>query len=97
MDADRIERHPEDQLEPRLAALLAYARKLTAEPHGCSPDDVISLREAGAADEEIHAAVQVAAYFCYMNRVASGLGVELEPEHREDSRKGPEERSDDDG
>jgi alkylhydroperoxidase family enzyme len=97
LDADRIERHPEKQLEPRFAALLDYARKLTAQPHGCTPGDVSSLRESGATDEEIHAAVQVTAYFCYINRIASGLGVELEPEHREDDRREPHGRSDDDG
>jgi uncharacterized protein YciW len=96
LDADRIERHPEQHLEPRLAALLGYARKLAAEPHACSREDVDGLREAGSSDEEIHVAVQVAAYFCYMNRVASGLGVELEPEHRAEDTRGSE-RSDDDG
>lgn len=38
-----------------------------------------SLREAGANDLEIHATVQVAAYFNYINRVADALGVDLDP------------------
>ena len=37
---------------------------------------------AGASDVEIHATVQVAAYFNYINRVADALGVDLEPEMR---------------
>ncbi|MCA8941834.1 MAG: hypothetical protein KDB80_04675 [Planctomycetes bacterium] len=68
-------------LEPRLAALLDYARKLTTSPSSCRREDVQSLRDAGATDSEIHALVQVAAYFNYINRVADALGVDAEPEH----------------
>jgi alkylhydroperoxidase family enzyme len=49
-------------------------------PAACCREDVDALREAGANDEEIHATVQVAAYFNYINRVADALGVDLEPE-----------------
>lgn len=38
-----------------------------------------ACRRAGATDAMIHAAVQTAAYFCYINRVADGLGVDLDP------------------
>jgi alkylhydroperoxidase family enzyme len=41
---------------------------------------VSALRNAGLSDAEIHDGVQVAAYFNYINRVADGLGVDLEPE-----------------
>lgn len=64
-------------------ALLAYAEKLTLEPSQCRRADVEALRAAGATDEEIHATVQVAAYFNYINRVADALGVDLEPEMHE--------------
>ena len=40
--------------------------------------DVGALRAAGLSDRAIHDAVQVGAYFSYINRVAQGLGVELE-------------------
>jgi alkylhydroperoxidase family enzyme len=53
---------------------------LTLTPAQCCRDDVDQLRSAGATDEEISATVQVAAYFNYINRVADGLGVDLEPE-----------------
>ena len=85
MDADALERDPDDQLDRTKRALLGYARKLARDPHGCRRQDVEGLRNAGATDEQIHAAVQVAAYFCYINRIASGLGVELEPEHRDEA------------
>ena len=40
--------------------------------------DVEDLRTAGFDDRAIHDACQVVAYFNYVNRVADGLGVELE-------------------
>jgi uncharacterized protein YciW len=45
-----------------------------------TPDDVQALRDAGFSDRAIHDAAQVCAYFNYINRVADGLGVDLEPE-----------------
>lgn len=39
-----------------------------------------ALRGAGYDDRAIHDAAQVVAYFSYINRVADGLGVDLEPE-----------------
>ncbi len=43
-------------------------------------EDVLALREQGWSDLEIHDACQVGAYFNYVNRLADGLGVDLEPE-----------------
>ena len=67
-------------LDDKHRALIAYARKLTETPADCCEADVVALRERGASDEEIHATVQVASYFNYINRVADALGVDLEPE-----------------
>jgi alkylhydroperoxidase family enzyme len=39
---------------------------------------VQALRSAGLSDEEILHATQVTAYFNFVNRMAHGLGVELE-------------------
>lgn len=71
---------PTAGLSPAQAALLAYATKLTRTPSACARADVVALRAAGASDLEIHATVQVAAYFNYINRVADALGVDPEPE-----------------
>ena len=41
-------------------------------------DDVGALRTVGLDDGQILDVCQVAAYFNYVNRLADGLGVELE-------------------
>ena len=70
------------QTTARERALLAYALRLTREPAAMSRRDVEALRSAGLDDGEILDANQVTAYFAYANRVADGLGIELEPWHR---------------
>ena len=69
-----------EALPPPFAALLSYVDKLTRTPAACRKADVDALRTAGANDQQIHATVQVAAYFNYINRVADALGVDFEPE-----------------
>jgi alkylhydroperoxidase family enzyme len=60
-------------------ALCEYAVRLTRDPSriGGGAD---ALRAAGVTDAEIHDAIQVIAYFNYINRVAEGVGVENEPD-----------------
>lgn len=70
-------------LEPRVRALCDYAVKLTVEPAAVGAQDAERLRSAGWSDEAIHDAVQVIAYFNYINRVAEGVGVPGEPEWEE--------------
>jgi alkylhydroperoxidase family enzyme len=38
-----------------------------------------ALRDVGLDDRAIHDACIVIAYFAFVNRIADGLGVELEP------------------
>jgi len=76
-----LERDPlATPLEGRQRALVAYALKLTQSPHSVSEDDINLLRRAGLSDAAIHDAAAAAAYFNFVNRMASGLGVELEVE-----------------
>jgi len=57
---------------------VAYAVALTRDPAGPSVPRIAGLRIAGFQDESILAATQITAYFNFVNRIAHGLGVELE-------------------
>ncbi len=61
-------------------AILNYASKLTKQPASISETDVTDFRTKHAElnDHMLHDIVQVASYFNYVNRLADGLGVELE-------------------
>lgn len=69
-----------DELDARMAALCSYAVKLTLHPDRMSKEDIHALRDRGLDDQAIVDANQVASYFNYVNRVADGLGIELEEE-----------------
>lgn len=60
------------------AAMLTYAIKLTQTPAAVRNEDVAALREAGFDDRAIHDICAVVAYYAFVNRIADGLGVELE-------------------
>ena len=66
--------------DSRLAAILAYARKLTLEPAAMVKADVAALREAGLGDAEIFEVNQIAANFAYWARMLNGLGVTADGE-----------------
>jgi uncharacterized peroxidase-related enzyme len=59
--------------------MLDYADKLTRTPAAVKPEDVEALRRAGFSDADILHIAEVVAYYAYVNRIADGLGVELEP------------------
>lgn len=67
-----------DELPDRTGALCAYALKLTVMPSSVTERDLWPLRNLGLTDRDIVDANQVVAYFNYVNRIAEGLGVELE-------------------
>jgi uncharacterized peroxidase-related enzyme len=66
-------------ITPAERVLLDYAVKLTREPWNMRREDVERLRSAGWSDAAILDLVIVAAYYSFVNRIAEGLGVELEP------------------
>ncbi len=66
-------------LTPRARALVDYAVRLTRSPGTTNEEDLGALRDAGLSDRAIHDAACVIAYYNFVNRTASGLGVELEP------------------
>jgi len=68
----------ECSLRPAVRALLTFTEKMTLTPAEMAREDIAGLRDAGWSDRAVHDAVQVIAYFCYINRVVDALGVELQ-------------------
>ena len=58
--------------------MLGYAVKLSLEPWNMEEADVQELRDAGFSNTGILDIVHVTGYYAYVNRLADGLGVELE-------------------
>lgn len=59
-------------------AMLDYAVKLTRSPHSIVQSDIEGLRALGFEDRAVLDICQVTSYYNYVNRLADGLGVELE-------------------
>jgi uncharacterized peroxidase-related enzyme len=66
-------------LDSRRTAILEYATKLTVSPATVTPGDVAALKAVGCRDRDILDLCEVIAYYAYVNRIANGLGVEVEP------------------
>ncbi len=60
-------------------AMLDYAVKLTQTPWEMTKMDVEKLQEEGFSDAAILDINQITGYYNFVNRLADGLGVELEP------------------
>ena len=69
-------------------AMLNYAEKLTIRPWDMVQADVVTLRESGFSDAAILDINQVTGYYAFVNRLADGLGVELEGFWNEESEDG---------
>jgi len=65
-------------LGARRDAMLRYATKLTEAPATVTSADIDDMRSAGLSDRDILDVCEVTAYYAYVNRIADGLGVELE-------------------
>ena len=63
--------------------MLAYAAKLTRAPADVGEADVQALRNAGFDETAILDICQVTSYYNYVNRLADGLGVQLEAKWEE--------------
>jgi len=60
--------------------MLEYAVKLTKTPSAVSQNDIDILRQCGFSDEDILSINLIISYFNFVNRIASGLGVEFTPD-----------------
>ena len=81
-DREKVEGIKEDYTRAGLSSAtrkaLDYAVKLTCNPKDVGEEDLNSLREEGFDDREILDICQIVSYFNFVNRMAEGLGVELE-------------------
>lgn len=76
---DAIERdHRQAPISAADREMLDYAVRLTKEPGDVEEGHVEALRDAGFDDRQILDIAQVAAYYNFVNRIALGLGVEVE-------------------
>jgi len=66
------------ELEAADHALVRYALKLTRTPAAVAAADIEELRRVGFDDRAIHDLCAIVAYFAFVNRIADGLGVEME-------------------
>lgn len=60
--------------------LLEFALKLAREPAASAKAEIDVLRNAAWSDGAILDATLIISYFAFVNRIAKGLGVELEGE-----------------
>ena len=65
-------------------AMLDYATKLTKTPADLTENDIKKLRAEGFDDRGIHDICVITSYFAFVNRIADGLGVELEERFTKD-------------
>lgn len=84
-DPDRVDQMADDYtavdgLDAKLRAACDVAALLTRTPDAMSKTRVDGLREAGWTDRSILDIVLITAYFNFVNRIATGLGVEVTPD-----------------
>lgn len=70
--------HDAARLDRADRAMLEYVIKLTRAPSSIGTEDVDELRTRGFDDRAVHDICAIAAYYAFVNRIADGLGVELE-------------------
>lgn len=79
-DRERVDRLIRDyrtaDLTAQQLAMANYARRLTSAPASVSESDVSELRATGFSDRQILDVNLIVSYFNFVNRIATGLGVE---------------------
>ncbi len=84
-DDDRVEQMSTDytalnDLDEKLRAACDVAATLTRSPDAMTEADVERLRNVGWSDRSILDIVLITAYFNFVNRIATGLGVDVTAE-----------------
>ena len=65
-------------LKDRQKAMLRYAAKLTRTPDAIESADIEGLKRLGFKDADVLGLAECVAYYAYANRLANGLGIDLE-------------------
>ncbi|MBM3485026.1 MAG: peroxidase [Alphaproteobacteria bacterium] len=74
---DALWEKPEpDGFGPKMRPILAYARTLTRAPASATQADANAIYAAGWDEQTFFQAVNIAAYFNFMNRLLNGTGVD---------------------
>ena len=63
-------------LSDRQHGMLVYVRELTVSPGDVLHEDIEAMRKNGFTDEDILDINLITSYFCFVNRIVLGLGVE---------------------
>jgi uncharacterized peroxidase-related enzyme len=66
-------------LEPQDRAMIDFALRLTREPSSVNQQEVELLKQQGFSEEQVVDIVLITCTFNFMDRLADGLGVELDP------------------
>lgn len=64
-------------LSPKMKALLTIASMVRESGKSVTPEAILTAKEEGATDVEIHDTVLIAALFCLYNRYVDGLATAL--------------------
>ena len=70
--------------------MLDYVEKLTLKPWEMNESDVVALRDRGFSDSAILDINQVTGYYAFANRLADGLGIEIEAIHKDEDAESAE-------
>ena len=70
--------HDSADFDDETLAIVEFVEKLTREPSEMTEGDVQKLRQVELEDKQILSVVLIASMFAFMNRLADGLGVEIE-------------------
>ena len=65
-------------LDQETLVIVEYVEKLTVRPSEMTEEDVQTLRKVGLSDHQVLSIVMITAMFAFMNRLADGLGVQIE-------------------
>ncbi len=75
--ADALAEDNPGEFTDRENVMISYAKKLTTAPMEMTEQDIVTMRGAGLDDRAILDLTQCVGYFCYVNRIVTGLGVKL--------------------